>query len=264
MQNEPTFLGEKLMPPQPAAPRPQLAGRSRRALYFLAHVALVTGITCLPLWWVISRPEPSVAFGFGPLLLVTLWLFVTLAKETVPRLRKPTKPPLHPLLKGDRQGFMRMLRLDAKTVIIDGSNIYHFGLSHDLGTQPLALVARQLRAEGYRVVCFFDANIFYRLEEHGIVAKGQRHLQSTLESLFGLRRDEIYVVPSGVDADEYILMSLKHLPLSFALTNDRYRDYAKRFAEVMKGNLWRKGLILSKDEIKILQHRLQAPIRLSA
>ncbi|MBT8412367.1 MAG: hypothetical protein KJP02_11300 [Octadecabacter sp.] len=264
MQNKPTFLGEKLMPTPPAASRPQSAGRGKRAFYYLAHVTLVTGVTCLPLWWVISRPEPSVAFGIGPLLLVMLWLFVTLTKDTAARLRKPAKPPLHPLLKGDKQGFMRRLRLDAKTVIIDGSNIYHFGLSHDLGTKPIALVARQLRAEGYRVVCFFDANIFYRLEEHGIIAKGQRHLQSILESLFGLRSDEIYVVPSGTDADEYILMSLKHLPLSFALTNDQYRDYAKRFAAVMKGNLWRKGLVLSKNEIKILQHRLQTPIHLSA
>lgn len=264
MQNEPIFLGETLSHMNQDAQRPQSPRRGARAFYLLAHAVLLTGVTCLPLWWVVSRPEPSVAFGFGTLALVLLWLLTAHKNAKTTWRHRPSAAPLHPLLKGDRQGFMRMLRLDTKTVIIDGSNIYHFGQNHGFGAQPLAGVVRQLRAEGYRVVCFFDANIFYRLEEFGAIKSGQRHQPVVLETVFGLRHDEIYVVPSGTDADEYILMSLKHLPVSFALTNDLYRDYAKRFAGVMKGNFWRKGLVLSKDEIRILQHRLQSPIRLSA
>ena len=84
-----------------------------------------------------------------------------------------------------------------------------------------------------------------------------------LVDIFGLEVDEIYVVPSDVQADQYILNSLKHLPISFAITNDKYRDYAKKFPTVMKGNQWRKGLIISKNEIKLLQHKFQYPIRLN-
>lgn len=277
MQNEPILLGEKLARyataavAQPDSGQEPPSSQTITVLWRAAHIALLTGVTCLPLWWALTRPDPGVVLGLGPLLLVLLWLFAAYVKAPRGRVRGPmrrAKGPRarqrHPLLAGDRQNFMGGLRLDAKTVIIDGSNIYHFGQVNGFGAQPLAGVVRQLRAEEYRVVCFFDANIFYRLEEFGAIKNGQRHLTAVLETVFGLRHDEIYVVPSGTDADEYILMSLKHLPLSFALTNDLYRDYAKRFAAVMQGNLWRKGLILSKNEIKILQHRLQDPIRLSA
>ncbi len=271
MQNEPTLLGEKLAQVQnqasDQADRGPLRSQPRavRVLFGVAHIALLTAVTCLPLWWALIRPDMSLAAGLGPCLLIVLWLFVAHKKDRQPRLKQTAATPhRHPLLAGDRQGFIGNLRLDAKSVIIDGSNIYHFGQNHGFGTRPLALVVQHLRAESYRVVCFFDANIFYRLEEHGIIPKGQPHLPAVLGTVFGLRRDEIYVVPSGVDADEYILMTLNHLPHSFALTNDRYRDYAKRFGRVMKGDLWRKGLVLSNNEIKILQHRLRDPIRLSA
>jgi hypothetical protein len=60
------------------------------------------------------------------------------------------------------------------------------------------------------------------------------------------------VVPSRVQADEYILEALKHLPISFAVTNDQFRDYAKKYPTVMKDNLWRKGVVISRNEIKLL------------
>ncbi|MEB8330815.1 hypothetical protein OO009_15790, partial [Flavobacteriaceae bacterium KMM 6897] len=100
--------------------------------------------------------------------------------------------------------------------------------------QPLGAIANQLREEGYRVVCFFDANIYYTLHEHGAFPAEERHSPALLEDIFGLHRNEIYVVPSGVQADKYILESLKHLPASFAVTNDQFRDYAKDYAKVMK------------------------------
>ena len=38
---------------------------------------------------------------------------------------------------------------------------------------------------------------------------------------------------------------------------------ATQYPTVMKGNQWRKGVVISKNEIKLLQHRLQNPIRLN-
>ena len=79
-----------------------------------------------------------------------------------------------------------------------------------------------------------------------------------LEDIFGLKEDEIYVVPSGVQADKYILECLKYMPISFAVTNDRFREYANQYPTVMKDNLWRKGVMISGGQIKLLQHRHQA------
>ena len=115
----------------------------------------------------------------------------------------------------------------------------------------------------YRIVCFFDANIFYTLNKHGVFLSDQQHSLAILEDIFGLRRYEIYVVPSGIQADKYVLDSLEHLPISFAVTNDQFRDYAEKYPTVMKDNQWRKGVVISDNEIKLLQHRLQKPIRLN-
>ncbi len=260
MKHEPITLGDKLTPAEPKKLDLNFGGRLRNTLYTVLNFSLLTAIAALPLWWSLVRPDIDKNIIL-PLLaaLIALWLFVHLGL----RAPKPRKKAMHPLLANDRQGFMRDLRLDAKAAIFDGQNIYHFGHDNGLDAQPLGAIVHQLRAEGYRIVCFFDANIFYTLIDHGAFNSDQRHSLVMLEDIFGLRRDEIYVVPSGVDADKYILDSLKHLPISFAVTNDKYRNYAKKYPTVMKGNQWRKGVVISKNEIKLLQHRLQGPIRLS-
>ncbi|MBL4751857.1 MAG: hypothetical protein JKX71_15000 [Amylibacter sp.] len=260
MKHEPITLGEKLAAVEPKTPRFNFGAWVRNTVFTVLNLSFLTAICALPLWWFLMRPDvDSNIILFFWLILIALWLFV------YPRcgITKPDKPKIHSLLANDHLGFMRDLRLDAKTVIFDGSNIYHFGHDNGLDAQPLGLIAHQLRVEGYRIVCFFDANIFYTLNKHGAFPSDQYHSVALLEDIFGLRADEIYVVPSGVQADKYILDSLKHLPISFAVTNDKFRDYAKKYPTVMKGNQWRKGVMISKNEIKVLQHRLQNPIRLN-
>lgn len=192
-------------------------------------------------------------------VLCVIWLLVTAALHTVRKRLAYPKP--HPLLAADRQNFMRDLRLDQKAAIFDGSNIYHFGRENGVDAQPLGMLAHALREEGYRIVCFFDANIFFTLTEHGGMTASARHSISVLADLFGLEEDEIYVVPSGVQADGYVLESLKHLPISFAVTNDKFRDYETLYPTVMKGNQWRKGVVFSNGEIKLLQHAFQSELR---
>jgi hypothetical protein len=75
-------------------------------------------------------------------------------------------------------------------------------------------------------------------------------------------RMKFYVVPGGVQADQYILDSLKFLPVSFAITNDRFRDYADRYPSVMADNQWRKGVVFSNGEIHLHQHKFQKPVLL--
>jgi hypothetical protein len=188
------------------------------------------------------------------ILLGVLWIvFWWFANRTIREDRQ------HFLLENDRRGFMRGLRLDEKTAILDGSNIYHFGHDNGLDAQPLGEVAHLLRSQGYRVVCFFDANIFFTLGEHGAFGNGERHSLAMLEDIFGLEPDEVYVVPSGVQADKYILESLKHMPICFAVTNDRFRDYAHQYSAVMRDSLWRKGVVISGGKVRLQQHRPRNP-----
>ena len=189
------------------------------------------------------------------------WVLVSLALRRAPAVA--TKVAAHPLLAHDQQGFMAGLIRSRKTAILDGSNLYHFGLNEDIGPKAIALIARHLRADGYRVVCFFDANIHYRLIENGDAPQGQRHSVKSLVACFGLQLEEVYVVPSKQQADRFILDTLKHLPLSFAVSNDRFRDYAKHYPTVMKGDQWRKGVMVTNTEIRIIKHRFTSPAYLT-
>lgn len=220
-------------------------------------------VTCLlALEWHNLPPVSDQADSFIVAIgvLCATWLALSLMLQIAKK--RLAHPKLHPLIGGDRQNFMRDLRLDQKTVIFDGSNIYHFGRDNGVDAQPLGMLAHALREEGYRIVCFFDANIFFTLTEHGGVVAQTRHSFSVLADIFGLEGNEIYVVPSGVQADGYVLESLKYLPISFAVTNDRFRDYEALYPAVMKSNQWRKGVVFSKGEVKLLQHRFSVTLKI--
>lgn len=210
------------------------------------YFGLLACLSALALWWFLGRPDvdavPALIFLTA---MIVFWWFVH---------RQFRGKKQHFLLANDRQGFMRDLQLDEKTAVFDGSNIYHLGRAHKLDAQPLGEIVYLLRLQGYRIVCFFDANIFHTLGEHGAFPTGKRHSLALLERIFGLQKDEIYIVPGGVQADKYILECLKFMPISFAVSNDKYRDYASQYPTVMKDKLWRKGVAISGDEIKLLQH----------
>lgn len=259
MRDDVTTLGEKLTSIE-AAVHPHR--RAIRLFYTILNVVVVTALTTLPLWWLLLEPEIDGVVIFAVTTLIALWVVILIQKRAMSRGAYGIRRKFHRLLVHDREGFMRDLKLDQKTVIFDGSNLYHFGLAQGVGTRALGSVTRQLRSEGYRVVCFFDANIFYELIKHGDYADGQLHSLAILQDLFGLRGNEIYVVPSGVQADEFILDSLKHLPVSFALTNDQFRDYADLYPTVMKGDQWRKGVVVTGNEIRVLKHRFTTPVYL--
>ena len=265
MEDLPKTLREKLTADAP--PQVSVEGDSWTAhvAYLIANVCVLTAMTALPVVWV---QNTTLGGWLGPafLGLIVLWAFIAwVGPRAQVRDIKPNKPAVeHFLLAGDKHGFMGKLMLDTKTVIFDGSNLYHFGVDHGLGSQPVRLLAKQLRADGYRVVCFFDANIFYTLIENGAYPAGHLHELNSLLAIFGLSTGETYVVPSGVQADKYIMSSLKHLPKSFAVSNDQFRDYAKAYGDEMKGSLWRKGVSVKGNEIRLSQHKFKTPLRLKA
>ena len=165
------------------------------------------------------------------------------------------------LITGDRQGFMKNLKLADKTVIFDGSNVYHFGLDNGVGTQALTALVKRLRSDGFRIVSFFDANIYFTLRDNGAFQSPQQVFKiEALQRVFGLRVDEIYVVPRGNQADKFVLESLAQLPVSFAVTNDRFRDYQAEYDFLTKDNQWRKGVEMSDGQLFLYQYKFAQPI----
>lgn len=171
------------------------------------------------------------------------------------------KSKAHFLIATDRHGFMKGLKLSDKTVVIDGSNIYHFGLQNGVGKKALKSLVHALRSEGYRVVCFFDANIYFTLLENSEFQKGsQKFSPIILYSIFGLQDYEVYVVPSGVQADQFVIETLSHLPISFAVTNDRFRDYENDYDFLAKDRSWRKGVQIKNGTLSLYQHSFKNPL----
>ncbi len=261
MTDTPMTLGEKLASISYEPDQLPTAGLSVRQRIFGAVILLIYGAVIV---WVLSV-FPDMHLGVIAAIILS-WLILRwrlFASKAAGRRGAKRRSAPHFLLVGDQQGFMASLRLQDKTAVIDGSNIYHFGHSNDADAQVLGGVVAQLRDEGYRVVCFFDANIYHTLSEHGAFSARTRHTPSLLTDIFGLGSHEIYVVPSGVQADKYVLTCLRHMPISFAVTNDKFRDYAKQFGAVMKGDEWRKGVMISKNEVKLFKHKFKTPVYVS-
>ena len=256
MTDNPDTLGEALSKLQ-SSTAPSLGQRAFLGGHNTVNVLLFTILTAIPVWWAVKEPKTE-AVATAAIVVCALWVLLRFRRRKAQNQRPKTRQ--HPLLAHDQQGFIKDLRLRQKTVIFDGSNLYHFSLSENIGPCALGLIARQLRAEGYRVVCFFDANIHFTLIENGDAPSGMRHSIETLQQSFDIRADEIYVVPSGNQADKFILDSLKYLPVSFTVTNDRFRDYGKSYTAVMKGDQWRKGVVVVKNEIRIQKHRFKSPV----
>jgi hypothetical protein len=245
LMNEQNTLGFKLTATNSSSSSLTARALLLKGLYSALNLSLVMAFLSLITLWLVAPPNVAdvpVLMLCGTLAVA--WVILNLNSS-------PRSSKQHPLLTNDRQGFMFDLRLDAKTAIVDGNNIYHFGLENGLEANALKEIVRTLRSDGYRIVTFFDANIFFRLIEYGTVPKDSRHSVSMLEDAFGLVFDEVYVVPSGVQADRYILESLNLLPVSFAVTNDKFRDYANEYKSVMEAHGWRKGVMISQNKIRL-------------
>jgi hypothetical protein len=215
------------------------------------NLALILGLS-LTLGAVLGVVFESLQFGGLSAAICVVFLIVVTP-------RRSTKT--HFLISDDRHGFMKDLKLSDKTVVFDGSNIYHFGLENDVGREPLKALIQELRSEGYRIVCFFDANIYHTLLEYNAFQEGsQRFSVSILQALFNLEPAEIYVVPSGVQADRFIVETLSHLPISFAVTNDRFRDYEAEYDFLAKDKSWRKGVLIKNGKLSLYQHTFKNPL----
>ncbi len=108
-------------------------------------------------------------------------------------------------------------------IIVDGSNVMYWQ-NNSPGWAPLHDLLHLLDEMGFSPALFFDANAGYLLSGH------YQHDQRMAEKL-GLSRQQVTVVPKGVQADGMILETARKHGASI-ITNDRYRDWADRFPEL--------------------------------
>lgn len=233
----PVTLGDKL--------RIQRVGQTLK----LPHILFLSPVVGFLSWWSFESTE----LGIGTAVLCAVYFTLESFRKSPGR--------SHFIISGDQQGFMKTLKLSDKTAIFDGSNIYQFGVKNGVGIRALAILIQELRSDGFRVVCFFDANIFFVLLENGEFQKGtERFSIKILQRLFGLRETEIYVVPSGNQADKFVIESLSLLPISFAVTNDRFRDYEAKYDFLAEDKQWRKGVTTEEGNLLLYKYNFKHPL----
>lgn len=216
-----------------------------------------------PVFWVVLILVSNLTGGAVGVALGDLAYGVVVATVCLPCLLILTPARRwkdHSLIADDTHGFVGNLKLSDKTAILDGSNIYHFGLHNGVGATALRAIVHELRSDGFRIVSFFDANIYFTMKENGDVQATRRFSPEILEQVFGLNWNEIYVVPSGVQADKYVLEMLDVLPKAFAVTNDRYRDYEPQYAFLEKDQNWRKGVKIMDGRLMLYRYNFRQPV----
>lgn len=223
--------------------------RSKKPKFRFLTVIRLSLVVGFAAWWASSEW----VLGVAGIIICALSLAIYLSSSHSAK--------AHFLITADRHGFMKGLKLSDKTAVIDGSNIYHFGIKNGVGNKALKSLVHELRSEGYRVVCFFDANIYFTLLENNEFQKcSQKFSPILLYTIFGLQDYEVYVVPSGVQADKFVIETLSHLPISFAVTNDRFRDYEAKYDFLTKDKSWRKGVQIKNGNLSLYQHAFKNPV----
>ncbi|VAW05188.1 hypothetical protein MNBD_ALPHA07-990 [hydrothermal vent metagenome] len=224
-------------------------------ILIITTTILLSAIITVLSWSTFKAPYPGLAAA-----IICIFNIIKLLPKRSRERHVPIKER-HMLISADKQGFMSSLKLSDKTAILDGSNIYHFGLENRVGRNALKLLVDELRYDGYRVVCFFDANIYFTLLENGEFQQGRMRFSiRILQNIFDLKETEIYVVPKGIQADRFIIESLSLLPISFAVTNDRYRDYEAMYDFLSKDDQWRKGMKIKQGCLHLYQYKFQRPL----
>ncbi len=110
-------------------------------------------------------------------------------------------------------------------VVIDGSNVLHWndGIPK---IETVREVVSALAKAGLTPGVVFDANAGYKIS-------GRYMHDAALGSLLGLSKDRVMVAPKGVPADPVILQLARDYG-AMVVTNDRFRDWADDYADVLK------------------------------
>ena len=121
-------------------------------------------------------------------------------------------------------------------IIVDGSNVLYWDQNRpDLAT--VAAVLRQLEAEGYTPVVWFDANVGYRVSDRFVK-------EQELAARLSVRKSRVFLATAGTPADAWVLAQARAMNARI-VTNDRYRDWAETHPEVAVPGFLIRGRLLN-------------------
>ena len=151
---------------------------------------------------------------------------------------------LYFLWTADRRGTIAPPGPPENAIVVDGSNVMHWGSAPS--ALALSRVLRSLEERGYVPIVFFDANAGYVLGD-------RYHDEAMLGALIDTPQHHICVVSKGVIADVAILSFATDHNLR-VVTNDQYRDWrvqfpiAARKGQLLRGD-WREGSVIWKGDL---------------
>jgi hypothetical protein len=131
------------------------------------------------------------------------------------------------------------VEITGRAVIVDGSNVMHWGGEPSI--KVLTRVLKELQNRGLQPVVYFDANVGYKLFDKQIKP-------AALAAQLGLPIGQVVFAPSRTPADEILLERAISDGLR-VVTNDRFLDWKQRFPKVgekgflIKG-LWKEGSVI--------------------
>ena len=109
---------------------------------------------------------------------------------------------------------------DGGIVVVDGSNVAYAVEGLGARLENIRVVCRKLQEEGFRPVVLVDAKLRHEIDEpaeyEALVEKGM-----------------IRQAPAGTDADYFILSFAREFDAR-VLSNDRFRDLAGGFPEIVE------------------------------
>ncbi|MDT8326933.1 MAG: hypothetical protein RQ750_06030 [Roseovarius sp.] len=142
--------------------------------------------------------------------------------------------------------FMRAaLRKPRHWIVIDGSNVMHWGENGTPALAPLHATIRDFRSVGITPVVWFDANVGYKLKDRYMGAYA-------MARALDLPVSQVRIAPSGTPADPLLLQEAVRLGAR-VVTNDRFRDWAETHPEVerpgflLHGRMAGNGVSLDVD-----------------
>lgn len=112
-----------------------------------------------------------------------------------------------------------------RAVVVDGSNVM-FWNDNTPDLESLRLVLRTLEVRGMTPLVGFDANV-------GHVIAGRYMGPGDMAALLDLSPEQVAVAPKGTPADPLLIAEAQRLDASI-VTNDRYRDWTKKFPDLAR------------------------------
>ena len=122
--------------------------------------------------------------------------------------------------------------------LLDGSNILHWDKSgRGCSLKPVLAIAEELKRRGDAYQVYFDASARHLLKSDAAEAE-------QYEKLLAADPEHFQQVPAGTRADDFLLLIASQDDSAKIMTQDRFRDYADRYPQVIHSDRLLPGMVI--------------------